>query len=276
MGKLLQQAAALWRKLSPTRYAYPAQDMTLGARRLHLVGSIHMGTQTMMPLPTPLQKKLAQADALIVEADITSGASPFSESEVCPSLAERLNAEELQALQRLCREVAIDAEAIDTLPAWQIALMLQAQQAQRLGLRADYGIDFQLLGAAKAQGKKIIELEGPQAQLALLKALPDKGLSLLQDTLKHWHTNARLLQTMIGWWLESPPADSHPVLPGTFNSSLNEVLMLQRNRSWQHQLTALPPGNYVVAVGALHLYGEGNLPGLLKKGEKKGQYRYRP
>ncbi|MDK7221569.1 hypothetical protein QP496_30790, partial [Klebsiella pneumoniae] len=25
----------------------------------------------------------------------------------------------------------------------------------------------------------------------------------------------------------------------------------------------LPPGRYVVAVGALHLYGEGNLPDML-------------
>ena len=266
MEKLLPKAVALWRRLSPARYAYPAQDMALGDRRLHLVGSIHMGTQTMMPLPAALQKKLALADALIVEADITAGVSPFSESDFCAPLAERLSDEELRKLQRLCREVAIDAAVIDRLPAWQIALMLQAQQAQRLGLRTDYGIDYQLLGAARMQGKKIIELEGPQAQLALLKALPDNGLALLQDTLEHWHTNARLLQTMIGWWLETPPADSRPALPGTFSSALNEVLMLQRNQRWRQDLAALPPGNYVVAVGALHLYGEGNLPDLLKKG----------
>ncbi|WP_380184282.1 TraB/GumN family protein [Kalamiella sp. sgz302252] len=266
MGKLLQRAVALWRRISPPRYAYPAQDMALGERRLHLVGSIHMGTQTMMPLPAALQKKLAQADALIVEADITSGASPFNESELCPPLAERLSTDELQQLQRLCSEVNVDMEVIDGLPAWQIALMLQAQQAQQLGLRANYGIDFQLLREAKTQGKKILELEGPQAQLALLKALPENGLSLLQDTLKHWHTNARLLQTMIGWWLERPPVDSRPALPGTFNSALNDVLMLQRNERWRQTLAALPSGDYVVAVGALHLYGEGNLPDLLKKG----------
>lgn len=265
MEKLLHKAVALWRRVSPARYTYPAQDMALGDRHLHLVGSIHMGTQTMMPLPAALQKKLAQADALIVEADITAGVSPFTESDLCAPLAQRLSEQELSELQRLCREVAVDVEVIDRLPAWQIALMLQAQQAQRLGLRADYGIDFQLLSAARAQGKKIIELEGPQAQLALLQALPDNGLTLLQDTLTHWHTNARLLQTMIGWWLETPPADSRPALSGTFSSALNEVLMLQRNQRWRQDLTALPSGNYVVAVGALHLYGEGNLPGLLKK-----------
>jgi len=39
--------------------------------------------------------------------------------------------------------------------------------------------------------------------------------------------------------------------------------MNQRNLRWKQQLSDLPPGNYVVAVGALHLYGEGNLPDLL-------------
>lgn len=266
MGKLMRKVAALWRKLSPMRYAYPAQDVTLGHSELHLVGSIHMGTRTMKPLPAALQAKLAHADALIVEADITSGVSPFNESEICPPLAERLTAEELPQLLRLCHEVGVDLQIIDLLPAWQIALMLQAQQAQRLGLRADYGIDVQLLQAARAQQKRIIELEGPETQLALLKALPENGLSLLQDTLKHWHTNARLLQTMIGWWLETPPGNSKTVLPGTFNNALNDVLMLQRNQRWSEVLSELTPGNYVVAVGALHLYGEGNLPALLKKG----------
>ena len=265
MGKLMQGVAALWRKVMPVRYAYPAQDVTAGQSQLHLVGSIHMGTPTMMPLPAPLQAQLEKADALIVEADITVNTSPFSESELCLPLAERLTPEEMTQLTRLCEEVAISPEAIDTLPAWQVALMLQAQQAQRLGLRADYGIDFQLLKAARALQKPVIELEGPETQLALLKALPDNGLTLLQDTLIHWHTNARLLQTMIGWWLESPPGEKQTALPSTFNSALNDVLMLQRNQRWSHTLQALPKGRYVVAVGALHLYGEGNLPDLLKK-----------
>jgi uncharacterized protein YbaP (TraB family) len=31
-------------------------------------------------------------------------------------------------------------------------------------------------------------------------------MALLEDTLTHWRTNARLLQVMIGWWLEQPPS----------------------------------------------------------------------
>lgn len=266
MGKLRHALRQLSRRFWPVTYRYPALDLSLGERHLHLVGSIHMGTHNMMPLPEALLAQLKRADALIVEADITSGGSPFSDSDICSPLAQRLSQERYQQIERLCTELSIDLPRIDTLPAWQVALMLQAQQAQRLGLRADCGIDYQLLLAAKAQQKRIVELEGPETQLTLLKSLPDDGMPLLEDTLEHWHVNARLLQTMVSWWLEAPPGNGGRLtLPGTFSSSLSDVLMHQRNQNWCRQLHALPPGRYVMAVGALHLYGEGNLPELLRK-----------
>ena len=92
----------------------------------------------------------------------------------------------------------------------------------------------------------------------------DGGLALLEDTLTHWRTNARLLQVMIGWWLEQPPSTGATSLPTTFSQSLYDVLMHQRNIAWRDRLAALPAGRYVVAVGALHLYGEGNLPELMQ------------
>ncbi|MDI9220820.1 TraB/GumN family protein [Pantoea sp. EA-12] len=257
----LQQLAAT---LFPARYSWPAMDMQLGDRRLHLAGSIHMGTRDMQPLPEGLLRQLNKADALIVEADITQGASPFTNDDMHPPLALRLDADVLQRLDALCDELSLSMGMFDILPFWQIALMLQAQQAQRLGLRPQYGIDYQLLIAAKAANKRIIELEGPETQIALLKSLPQDGLPLLLDTLEHWHTNARLLQTMISWWLDAPPSQQPVALPTTFSSDLNDTLMRHRNQHWRELLLALPKGRYVVAVGALHLYGEDNLPGLLK------------
>ncbi|MFI8415295.1 TraB/GumN family protein [Serratia sp. NPDC078593] len=265
MGQLLRRIAAFLGLLSPESYAYPAQDITLpGDRHLHLVGSIHMGTVDMAPLPAKLLSRLKQADALIVEADITDSASPFDHADEQPLLAERLSAEEHRQLQTLCQELGADAALFDSLPGWQIALMMQARQAQRLGLRAEYGIDYQLLQAAKQQQTTVIELEGAAEQLSMLKKLPEGGMALLRDTLEHWHTNARLLQTMIGWWLDAKPTQTLATLPATFSADLYDVLMQQRNRNWRQTLLALPAGKYVVAVGALHLYGEDNLPDMLK------------
>ncbi|WP_318358168.1 TraB/GumN family protein [Enterobacter sp.] len=265
-SRLKSSFRALWQ---PT-YPWPALDVHLpGDRHLHLVGSIHMGTHDMSPLPARLISKLQQADALIVEADVSGNESPFSALPPRPPLAQRLTPEQLSALQKILSELTLSIEAFDDQPAWKIALVLQATQAQRLGLRPDYGIDYQLLQAAHVAQVPVIELEGTQNQIDLLSQLPDDGRALLEDTLMHWHTNARLLQIMIGWWMNKPPQAQEMTLPSTFSEPLYEVLMHQRNQAWCERLHALPQGRYVVAAGALHLYGEGNLPSLLA--QKNGQ-----
>ena len=264
MAQFFKQTFSWLRRLLPVEYSYPAIDIQLpGHRSLHLVGSIHMGTQDMQPLPAQLLRRMQKADALIVEADISGSESPFEMSGEFPPLAERLPEAQYLHVEKLCEELGVSMWTLNPLPSWQVALMLQATQAQRLGLRGNYGIDYQLLQNAKQQSMPVIELEGPQEQFALLQQLPDNGLGLLEDTLTHWHTNARLLQTMISWWLDTKPVTTLDQLPNTFSSELYDVLMNQRNVRWKQQLSDLPPGNYVVAVGALHLYGEGNLPGLL-------------
>lgn len=255
---------------SPAHYPYPAIDIQLTNHRyLHLVGSIHMGTQNMSPLPAILSRRLEQADALIVEADISNSESPFSEPEGISPLVERITEQQYQQIKHLCSELGTDIERLSHLPYWQIALILQAGQAQRLGLRGEFGIDYQLLQEAKQRHIKVIELEGTQQQLELLQQLPENGHGLLEDTVTHWHTNARLLQTMIGWWLNYQPNKSSAVLPSTFSSDLFDILMYKRNKRWKQLIEDLPAGNYVIAVGALHLYGEGNLPQLLADKKKK-------
>ena len=262
---LLSRITAFISSLSNTSYPWPAIDITLpGNRSLHLLGSIHMGTRDMAPLSDKLINKLRDADALIVEADITENSSPFPDIPDNLPLEQRLSAENWVQVVALTQELGIPLSQIDNQPAWQIALVLQAHQAQRLGLRANYGIDFQLLEAAKSMAIPVIELEGAQHQIDILTRLPDGGMPLLTDTLTHWHTNARLLQMMISWWLEAPPQRGNVQLPNTFGDELYDVLMYQRNLAWQHFLQQLPAGNYVVAVGALHLYGKGNLPERLK------------
>lgn len=271
MKPLLRRLAAFLGLIAPKSYGYPAVDVQLDPqRRFHLVGSIHMGTAEMTPLPAALQQQLQQATALVVEADMADAASPFSSDGSEPPLAERLDADSLAQLKRRCHELSFSYDSLDRLPAWQAAVMLQARQAMLLGLRPGYSIDHQLITLARSQGLKIIELEGQQTQMNLLRELPQDGLPLLEDTLRHWHANAALLQIMVGWWLSNKPVRLGRLPPST-GSDVAEQLMHQRNRRWRRQLAALPAGRYVVAVGALHLYGRHSLPELLHQETQQGQ-----
>ncbi|MGP3590149.1 TraB/GumN family protein [Vagococcus sp. WN89Y] len=263
---LFQRLKNFFHTLTARRYSWPALDITLpGDRYLHLVGSIHMGTHGMSPLPDKLLQKLREADALIVEADIAGSDSPFDGLAPAEPLDQRLSPALLADLEKTLRALSLSRDEFEQHYAWHIALILQATQAQRLGLRPEYGIDYQLIRAAAEAGVTVMELEGTTSQLDILRQLPDEGNELLQDTLTHWHENARLLQVMLSWWLKKPPAEDALVLPTTFSQPLHDVLMHQRNQAWCEQLYALAPGRYVVAAGALHLYGEGNLPALLRQ-----------
>lgn len=176
----------------------PGIGATISFGGQHPYGNIGDG-----PLPARLLERLEQAQALIVEADITVSPPLTNAGETQTPLADRLSASHYDHVHQLSEEYHLDLAALDALPAWHIALLLQSRQAERLGLRADYGIDYQLIQAARANDQPIIELEGPEEQLGLLRKLPDQGAALLEDTLTHWHTNARLLQVMIGWWLKA-------------------------------------------------------------------------
>ncbi|MEA9390838.1 TraB/GumN family protein [Acerihabitans sp. TG2] len=265
MRNLFRRMAVMLGLITPAMYAWPGMDVNLPDRRqLHLVGSIHMGSREMAPLPASLLARLRQASALIVEADITTGSPLTNDEPITVPLSERLRPQMQTLLSGICGEYGLDEAALTALPSWHIALILQARQAESLGLRAAYGIDYQLIQAAKAMDKPVIELEGPQQQMELLLQLPDQGNTLLHDTLDHWHDNARLLQTMIGWWLYNRPINMDKAFPSTFSGELYQHLMTERNQRWKRQLEDLPSGEYVVAVGALHLYGEQNLPSLLE------------
>ncbi|PHM71587.1 TraB/GumN family protein [Xenorhabdus kozodoii] len=268
MEKLMTYFSNILGLNSQRHYPYPAFDINLNKnKQLHLVGSIHMGAKSMYPLSEILLEQLEQADALIVEADITQTDSPFRETFPQQiELSQRLSPEHFDCLQHYCREIQHPVTRLDPLPSWQVALILQAAQAQYLGLHPQYGIDYQLLNSAKAINKPIIELEGTDAQVNLLANLPNGGLSLLEDTIVHWHTNARALQTMISWWMNYQPDEKqNPLLPMTFCEEIYQTLMAERNCQWSEQLHHLPAGKYLVTVGALHLHGENNLRQMLAR-----------
>ena len=118
-------------------------------------------------------EKIRQADALIVEADISGNETPFSNLPTYPPLAERLSDAQLSELEARAGELGLSVGLFDSQPLWQVAMVLQATQAQKLGLRPDYGIDYQLLMAARESNIAVMELEGADSQIALLRDLPE-------------------------------------------------------------------------------------------------------
>lgn len=103
---LLSRISSFFSSLSTPSYPWPALDIVLpGQRYFHLVGSIHMGTRDMAPLSERLINKLREADALIVEADISEGGSPFTQTADELPLEERLSPQAWAQVVSLTQEL---------------------------------------------------------------------------------------------------------------------------------------------------------------------------
>lgn len=172
---LLNRIKMLWRAAVGSSYSAcdgyrPARRTLFAPRRQYPYGHPRHGAAA-----GKASEKIRQADALIVEADISGNETPFSNLPTYPPLAERLSDAQLSELEARAGELGLSVGLFDSQPLWQVAMVLQATQAQKLGLRPDYGIDYQLLMAARESNIAVMELEGADSQIALLRDLPDGG-----------------------------------------------------------------------------------------------------
>jgi uncharacterized protein YbaP (TraB family) len=212
-----------------------------------------MATKRLANLPETLLQRLAWADALIVESDILTASPEPERLEPRVALAARLQPSEYALLLHYCQSISLPLSRIDTLPHWQVALMLQSYQALHQGLFTEYGVEYQLLIAHNEQNRTILELGDHTLQHTLHLAKLQEGLPLLRTTLQQWHESQQALHQVETWWL-SGGAPS-PSLLQAFNYNLYQRLMTARHPHWVQLLKQLPAGNYVVAIGALHLFG---------------------
>jgi hypothetical protein len=241
------------------------------SHELLILGSIHMGTADMYPLPEPVLTHLRQSKGLITEIDLAAVSSPRTNTAT-ETTAGVLNPKQKAQLTNIADELSIPLQVLLDRPAWQSALALQLTQFMQLGFSPDYGIDQYLTNLAHDQDIPVLGLETADYQLQLFSQDNHTGRVLLLDTLTHWERNKKINQCLLKSWQAGNPrqllklADESEVEAG-----LTERFIYQRNRNWADKLddvAFLPtPGKYTVAVGTMHLVGPHNLIELL---EKKG------
>lgn len=212
-----------------------------------------MATDRLANLPKPLLQRLDWADALIVESDILTLSPELERLEPQAALADRLHPFDYTLLLHCCQSVNLPLSHINTLPYWQVALMLQSYQALQQGLFTEYGVEYQLLTECQEQSRAILELEEQPRQQTLWSSLLEEGLPLLRTTLQQWHESQQALQQVETWWLSG--AAPSPALLRAFSYNLHQQMMTAHHLQWVEFFKQLPPGNYVVTVGALHLFG---------------------
>ena len=145
---------------------------------VYLLGSIHMADKSVYPLAPAIEKAFDSSSALAVEADI-GGAKADMQAKLMSmgvytkgeTLKKNVSAETYEEVEKQGTALGLPAGTLNAFKPWMAALTITALAAQKAGLNPELGLDMHFLNAAHSSGKKIIELEGVEAQPALAERL---------------------------------------------------------------------------------------------------------
>ena len=147
----------------------------------YLLGSIHLGTEDLFPLPAKIEEAFEKSSFLVVEANILavdeeelrSLMNSFAVNPGLQSIEQYISPEEYDMLLAVLAEFELDIGQVSFFRPWFLAQMISSLRFLKAGFNPNLGIDLHFL--QKASGKKdILELESPNSSLgSLVNSLPN-------------------------------------------------------------------------------------------------------
>ncbi len=251
-----------------------------GSHKAYLLGSIHVFKRELYPLAPVIERSFKASEVLVVEADISSiDAAQYQQRTMelgvfdhGQTLSRVLAPQTRKLLSKYSQSRGVPEGAFDNLKPWLVNLTVITLEAQALGYAFDQGIDLHFMRAAKASGKKIVELEGMEHHLQILAGDPlDVQELTLRVTLQDLDEMDEALKRMMQYWRKGEvqaltdymlePMQTYPKLEPYLEKLLN-----QRNREMAARIkTLMAEGKTLfVVVGALHMGGAQGIPALLR------------
>ena len=165
---------------------------TNGTNTVYLLGSIHLASKKMYPLPAVIEDGFKASKTLVVEVNINNidqsklvtmmqskGLYPEGDD-----LLKHLQPGDDKKLEAFCDKNGFPLMAIQRVKPWLASLMISVVPFMNAGMTADLGIDQYFLNKAKATGKKVDEAENMDFQIDLLSSEPDaEALASLHQVL---------------------------------------------------------------------------------------------
>ena len=245
-----------------------------------LFGTIHAGKKEWFPLPAPVEQALADSDVLAVEADVTNleaMAKGVSAMGYAPpdELSKHVPPADYERFRTQLGRLGIPEKGAKTMKPFTAGSMLMFAEWERIGFSPQFGIDAYLIAKAKAAKKKVVEIEGVEAQAAIMDSLTEEEhrrafagtLQALEDGLigdqlegmvKAWQSgDAFLMLELSRRYNEKIPGARE--MEEKFIWSRHEA-MLAKIEGWLNKSAE----RHFIAVGALHLAGRRGLVEMLR------------
>jgi uncharacterized protein YbaP (TraB family) len=263
--------------LQAEHFLWEVRSMTNSA---YLFGTIHAGKKEWFPLPEAVEQAFAESKVLAVEADVTDldamAKTVPAMAYVAPDeLSKHVPPEDFERFKAQVARLGLAESLTKRVKPFAAVSMLMFAEWERAGYSPQFGIDAYLISKAKATKKRVVEIEGVEAQSALMDSLTEEEhRRAFAGTLKALEEG--LIETqldgMVKAW-QSGDAFLMLELSRRYNEKIPGAREMEEKFIWsRHDAMLAKVEGYLnksiekhfIAVGSLHLAGKRGLVELLK------------
>lgn len=242
---------------------------------VYLLGSIHIGDQTIYPLNEQIDVAFEEADHLAVEINIED----IDETEASQTMMQQgtyldgtalsdvLDEEDFNEAVDQLSDLGLNEEMLDKFQPWFVSMLLSEVALQSTDFTGDFGIDKHFINRAKDKDLPIISLETVESQIASISSAPEEEqIASLEEMLDSIDIYEDELTQMIRIWRSGNTdvfAQLRQVTQGSENLAMGERDLLMTSKI-EGFLNAKDGETYFIVVGALHLAGDNSIVDLLE------------
>jgi len=242
-----------------------------------VLGTMHVTDPEVTALSPEITQAFEGSQALAVELTMDAATQETLAGAMMTSdlgwMDRRLDARQRELLSDVAGQYQIDIAQLGLLEPWAVAAMFSfpPSEVQRQ-MDGEQPLDMRLMDRAEAAGKKLIALERVEEQLNAFTAYSEQEqIQMLTETLesvaKIESEFERLKEAYLDGDLAGVSAiadEGFAALDPALAAQIEKRLVDDRNRNMADRLEPLlNQGGLFVAIGALHLPGEGGVLNLL-------------
>jgi uncharacterized protein YbaP (TraB family) len=267
---------------APAAAKQPVKGMfwraTNGTNTVYLLGSIHLASEAMYPLPKPIEDGFTNSKTLVVEVDLTKVdqskvSSMVMEKGLYPDgddLLKHISKDDAKKLQAFCDKNGFPMVGLQKMRPWVASITISFLPFLSAGMKPELGIDQYFMDKAKKAKKPIEQAESVDFQFNLLASASDaEALAALHRTLNGKDgAGADMAKQLQESWIQGDVPQLEKLLNAERDpSGLDKKLIEDRNPHMadvaEKYLKGPTPCFFV--VGAAHLVGPQGVVALLKQ-----------
>lgn len=252
-------------------------EATKDGKSIYLIGTMHPIDTGYNYFSDTVNEIVEKADVLSVEVNATEQDALLANAMLVKPAGETieddLNKEEIEKLKALCEDAGLDYEKMKVSSGLGINQNISAVVYDKANLSLAT-FDDMLIKKYEELGKEVTQVEDMKFQMELLKDI--QGIDVLKESLKEYKKGEfeKLSKESVDYAKEIMEAykngDEAYMLEAIKmqkeNPEVYDKLIKDRNAGMVEKIEGYMKEDktYVVAVGALHFFGEDGIPAMLE------------